>query len=150
MKLTPRERKLIVAEVIRISTEVLFKNHLYTFGGKVFKQKEGGPIGLRGTCAVARLTMNFWDRGWKKKMEENRIIIKMFKRYMDDGRAFIAALKQGWRWIEGELLFKKAWQEEDENLTGLEVTRRALEKSMQEVVKCLNFTTEVGEEQDEG
>ena len=77
MKLTPRERKLIVAEVIRISTEVLFKNHLYTFGGKVFKQKEGGPIGLRGTCAVARLTMNFWDRGWKKKMEENRIIIKM-------------------------------------------------------------------------
>ena len=40
-----REKKLIVAEVIRISTEVLFKNHLYTFGGKVFKQKEGGPIG---------------------------------------------------------------------------------------------------------
>ena len=34
---------------------------------------------------------------------------------------------------------------EDSMLTGQEITRRALENSMQEVIKCLNFTTEVGE-----
>ena len=57
--LTAREKLLVVAEVIKICTEEMFKNHLYTFGGKIFKQKKGGPIGLRGTCAIARLTMSY-------------------------------------------------------------------------------------------
>ena len=35
--------------------EIIFENHLYTFGGKVFRQGRGGPIGLRGTSAIARL-----------------------------------------------------------------------------------------------
>ena len=57
--LTAREKLLVVAEVIKICTEEMFKNHLYTFGGKIFKQKKGGQIGLRGTCAIARLTMSY-------------------------------------------------------------------------------------------
>jgi len=32
-------------------------HHYYTFGGKTFHQTRGGPIGLRGTCAVARVAM---------------------------------------------------------------------------------------------
>ena len=78
--LTAREKLLVVAEVIKICTEVMFNNHLYTFGGKIFKQKKGGPIGLRGTCAIARLTMSYWDRMWKRKMEENRIVLNKFMR----------------------------------------------------------------------
>ena len=49
------EKNMIMAEVVKISTEIMFENHLYTFGGKVVRQKRGGPIGLRGACAIARL-----------------------------------------------------------------------------------------------
>ena len=44
--------------------EILFTNHIYIFGGKWFRQAKGGPIGLRGTCAVARVVMNVWDGMW--------------------------------------------------------------------------------------
>ena len=151
IKLTEEEKKLIIAEVVKICTEIMFENHLYTFGGKVFRQKRGGPIGLRGTCAIARLVMANYDRKWMKLMEDNKIKINSYMRYMDDGRAFLAALKPGWRWIGGGLRFKKSWRQEDidKEISGTEITRRVLGDSMQEVLKCLTFTTEVGEGEEE-
>ena len=38
-----------------------FSHHYYTFGGKIYHQEEGGPIGLRGTCAIARLAMQIFE-----------------------------------------------------------------------------------------
>ena len=64
---------------------------------------------------------------------------------MDDGRVFLAPIKPGWRWINGELQFTQRWKEEDKDLRGVEITRRALDRSMQEVLKSLSFTTEIGE-----
>ena len=46
VKITEEEKKLLIAEVVSIVTEVMFDSHLYTFGGEVFKQRRGGPIGL--------------------------------------------------------------------------------------------------------
>ena len=75
VQLTEEDKRAIVAEVVKIVTEVMFDNHLYTFGGKTFRQKKGGPIGLRGTCAIARLVMCNWDRRWKQMMVHNNITI---------------------------------------------------------------------------
>ena len=47
----------------------MFRKHFYTFGGKNFLQSEGGPIGLRGTCAVARVIMQIFDRKWISFLE---------------------------------------------------------------------------------
>ena len=49
--------------------------------------------------------------------------------------------------MKGELLFKKARENEDiqEGVEELEVTRRIIHESMQEVFHFLKFTTEVGE-----
>ena len=46
--LTDREKKLIIAEVVKICTEVMFEHHLYIFGGRVFKQKRGGLLAYEG------------------------------------------------------------------------------------------------------
>ena len=40
-----------------IATLFIFGTHLFTFGGEVFRQSEGGPIGLRITTALAKLRM---------------------------------------------------------------------------------------------
>ena len=103
---TKHEKKKIVASMVQIGILVMFNTHVYGFNGKTFLQKEGGPIGLRSTCALARVVMNEWDTMWLEKLDENNIQITKGSRYMDDLRAFLRALKAGWRWDQGGL-----WQE---------------------------------------
>ena len=82
----------------------------------------------------------------KELMVKNRISIEEYLRYMDDGRVFIHPIRPGWRWIQGDgLRYKERWRGEDEGLTPLEITRRVIEGSMQDVLPFLKFTTEVGE-----
>ena len=78
-------------------------------------------------------------------MEEVKLKITKYIRYMDDGRAVLYPIKAGWRWEEGNLWYCKRWEIEDSPLSGVEVTRRVIEASMQEVLPFLKFTTEVGE-----
>ena len=61
VKLKEHEKLEIIATVIEIVTKELFKNHFYEFGGETYHQEGGGPIGLRGTCAVARVCMQLYD-----------------------------------------------------------------------------------------
>ena len=68
--ITDEERRDVIATVVSIAVKELFKNHLYTFGNKVFRQTSGGAIGLRATCAIARITMNVWDELWGRKIIE--------------------------------------------------------------------------------
>ena len=56
--------------MIGTATKAMFQQHLYKFGGKVFNQAQGGPIGLRGTCAVARIILQLFDSKWKIRLEE--------------------------------------------------------------------------------
>ena len=144
--MSEEDKKKVVATVIMVATEVLFTNHLYSFGGDVFRQVEGGPIGLRATCAVARLVMCLWDRRWKECLARSGINLGLYARYMDDGRAVLHSIMPGWRWVEGELHYSPSWVEEDNKLTATERTRKVLHASMQGVVNCLSFTTETAEQ----
>ena len=49
VRLRPHEKALLVATVVEMATEAMFQHHFYNFGGRMFQQMEGGPIGLRGT-----------------------------------------------------------------------------------------------------
>ena len=66
---------------------------------KKFQQKEGGPIGLRGTCTIARLAMQVFDRKWGELVSNAGLKSDLYVRYMDDGRLFLHPLKHGWRWV---------------------------------------------------
>ena len=145
--LSKKDKHLIMAEVTSIIVEIMFNTHLYTFGGKTFQQREGGPIGLRGTCALARLVMCVWDRRWNSLMEQQRIVVDLYSRYMDDGRMVLPPIKTGWRWKEGCMQYTEAWKVEDQYLSPVEVTRRVLDGAMQEVLTFLTLTTEVGDEE---
>ena len=78
-------------------------------------------------------------------MVNNNITIEGYWRYMDDGRVFLYPIKAGCRWKDGELQYSDKWRLEDEEKSGLEITRKVIEGSMQEVMKFLRFTTEIGE-----
>ena len=62
VELTALEKRMIIARVMHTAVMALFRKHTYTFGGKYYLQKQGGPIGLRSTCCIARIVMLWWDK----------------------------------------------------------------------------------------
>ena len=63
----------------------------------MYQQRSGGPIGLRGTCALARLILQIFDKKLEKRLSELRILLELNTRYMDDGRAWLHPIKKGLR-----------------------------------------------------
>ena len=51
VELTDKEKRLIIGEVVSMATKAMFHHHYYK--GTTYNQTQGGPIGLRGTCAIA-------------------------------------------------------------------------------------------------
>ena len=67
---------------------------------------------------------------------------------MHDIRAFLKALREGWRWVEGGLYYTKSWEEEDKR-SGVSASRRSaiiLVAMMNEIFPFMNFTIELGED----
>ena len=83
-----------------------FKNFAYTFGGKVYLQKFGGPIGARITMAVARLVMQEWKDRFDEILMKSNITELLSGLYVDDGRSLQRKLKYGERFDRKEKCFK--------------------------------------------
>ena len=113
MNLTEMEKRMVVAMVVKVGVLLMMNTHVYSWDGESYLQGGGGPIGLRSTCAVARVVMNEWDAKWLELCAENNIIVRKSERYMDDIRAFLNSLKMGWRWQNGRLAYTRTWERED-------------------------------------
>ena len=150
VRLRKCEKRLLVATVVRLVTRAMFKHHYYEFGGGKSQQKEGGPIGLRGTCTVARLIMQCFDGKWGNLVRNAGLLIKLYMRYMDDGRILLQALKRGWRWRLDRLEYCKKWELEDMSRSLLDITVEAIRESMRGVTSYLSYTYETGEDFPEG
>ena len=144
------EEEQLIIEVLKIAVKTLFTKHFYKFGGRMFQQSKGGPIGLRATCAIARAIMQLFDIKWETKLQELAIQIWLNSRYMDDGRTFLPPIKPGWRWEGGKVVYCKRWEMTDKELEPEEITRRVLMGSMGGIEDYLSFTTEIGGEFDDG
>ena len=114
-----------IAAVLKVATQTMFRKHYFSFGEKMYKQSKGGPIGLRGTCAIARFIMQIFDYKWDAELIKVGLTVHLIARYMDDGRSFLPPLKAGWRWKEGRLLYCVKWEQEDKVLSPTERTKRA-------------------------
>ena len=87
---------------------VVMGRHVYSFGGKYFLQREGGPIGLRSTATLASMTMKLWDIAWLSLLKRECIKVFLYFRYVDDAREFLPPLLEGWRWADGRFRFDKS------------------------------------------
>ena len=92
--------------------------------------------------------MNFWDNKWLEEMDNNSLEILTGSRYMDDIRAFLASIKEGWRWWQGELRYCNAWRMEDlkEGKSRTERTAIILIEIMNSILPFLKFTLEIGDQ----
>ena len=89
-----------------------------------------------GTC---RIILNFLDREVQQKLEAIKNPPLLAFRYLDDIRKMLKSIKLGWRWVEGSMVFRKAWEREEiaAGLTPLRPRRQQqrLRKSMSQSIK---------------
>ena len=128
---------MLIAQVMQKSVLAIFQTHTYSFGRKYFLQKRGGPIGLRSTCCVARLVMMWWDKEFLEVAKKSNLTIKGGARYMDDVRVWLAAVRLGWRWMSGRLMYKEEWmmEERDLGMTPLTKTTEIMEGMMNSICR---------------
>ena len=81
-----QDEKRIFAAVIEILINISMSTHVYSFGGKLYLQLDGGPIGLRITATLAALIMKLWDQAWLQLMRNQKVKILGYYRYVDDSR----------------------------------------------------------------
>ena len=143
-----KEKRMVIATVMKKAVLMLFQSHVYSFGGKFFLQKKGGPIGLRSTCSIARIAMLDWDRKFLELAKRNGVTFAESMRYMDDLRVWMFGVRLGWRWTDGGLYYSSEWRNEEQEagMTGLQKTVEILHGMMNVVCDFLTMTMETEDE----
>ena len=97
-KLSDKDKRKIMAKVIKVSIKTVFKNHMYKFKGRTYRQSAGGVIGLRLMSVVARVIMDNWATLFLQKLVETRMDVYLLVKYVDDVNLVVSLLKRGSRW----------------------------------------------------
>ena len=91
-------KKRMMGRMLQILTIVLMSSSCYSFGGKIYRQKEGAGIGERGSACIARTVMSLWDKIWAAAQSRAGLVSPLFIRYVDDIRIYMHPINQGWKW----------------------------------------------------
>ena len=118
---TREEERKLVAATLEISISASFDLHVYTFGGRVYRQRSGGPIGSRLTMAVARVVMAAWGRKMEVIIKEGGMEIMLAACYVDDIRYIITMLDKDMYWSTDE----KRWRDRRDKMR---IERRVIKK----------------------
>jgi hypothetical protein len=131
----------------------VFGRILYSFGGKLYHQQDGGPIGARVTMAASRIVMYDWAQLYRGKLEDICLWTPVLKGYVDDVQQRTEMLERGIRYLENKETFREGkfvrdenWIEEDRERDENEGVIRRMEEEMRKAMNDINpditFTTE--------
>ena len=108
------EKMKLLAKFVELSVIEVFGAHVYEFGGKIYVQKDGGPIGLSLSGAIGRTSMAVWDGEVGKLCVRNRVKMWFRRRYVDDCNGAMESWKAGWRWQGTRMEWSRKWEKEDQ------------------------------------
>jgi hypothetical protein len=129
------EKKKIMTKVMKIAVLILMGSHVYRFNGKVYKQEDGGSMGLEATQGIARNVMIEWDKLMRKTLRMLRVKTMMYKRYVDDIDTAVVPQQAGTEYIDGELVVTEERLAEDKDVPIDVRTGRLLREIANEVMK---------------
>ena len=134
--------------------QLVFGTHFYVWDNKIFNQQGGAPMGLRSSCPISRLMMDFWASAVKEveeRLQYMNIInpvqyealkTHLLRKYVDDVLTVLDKLKKGVRWfhITKTLLWSPEHQKEDEGKNEEELTMEVFKNIASSILQCLDFT----------
>ena len=120
------KRKMLV-EAVRVVLRTLLETHTYNFAGEIRRQREGGAIGMELTGVVAQIFMTWWDKEFKRKLNEVDMRLKLHERYVDDTNLAGQQTEPGTRYNNGTLMITDETKNEDEGVPADEWTIKVLQ-----------------------
>ena len=78
VKLNTSTKRNCIAIMLQLMVLLLTSTTCYKFGGKLYRQRSGLGIGLRGSAALARLVMCTWDKLWRQSQLKMGLIVQLF------------------------------------------------------------------------
>ena len=144
LEVTDFKRKLTIGAVVQVA--VVMDTQLYTFNAKYSNQSFGGPIGLRATCACARMP------GRCVEVPDEGLQTGTGGQAYGQHHGLPGLPGAGWRRHNWSLAFCHEWEQEDRSEGGSmsRKTGEPLRRSMNQVFNFLNFTIELEEDFHEG
>ena len=90
--------------MVEVGIRALFTNFCYTFGGEIYQQQAGCPIGARITMAASRLRMQDWGENYSMIFWRSYIYTYLKpKNYVDDVRQATEEIERGNRLIKARI-----------------------------------------------
>ena len=152
-EITREQEMEIIGRCAEIAIRIVFGNFTYNFGGKIFLQRSGGPIGARLTMACSRIVMQDWGEMYLGILKEAGLMVTMMKIYVDDVRQVSTVLRKGSRYDEVEKRIKWSREAEEEDVKKEEQGEskearmvRVLTPAMNSINPDLRFTAELRED----
>ena len=97
------ERRMLIKQVVKAMIKVTFSHHYYKWGEELYRQMEGGSIGLRATGSVARAVMAAWIEEFHSRVQRLGITVYLLGKYVDDVAQVTSKLALGTRYVNGAL-----------------------------------------------
>lgn len=110
------EKKLMIAEALKIVLTTIMKNHVYIFNKELRIQKEGGPIGIDLTGELAQIFMSWWDRTLIQKMHDLNWNLMLYERYVDDIAICVNSTEPGIVYKDNEVIMDENLRENEKHI----------------------------------
>ena len=147
------ERRQIIARTAEIGVRAIFENFTYRWGGEIYKQSGGGPIGCRVTMAVARIVMQDWSENYNEILDNSGLLTIMMSGYVDDNRQLTRLLAMGMRYNKDSNRFEMDEEAKKEDTEAREKGEhrdqrmaRICRVAMKSVNPDLDFTVETAQD----
>ena len=83
-----------------IGIETSFGEHVYEFNWELYKQLEGGAIGVRLTGEVAKIIMDRWAMDMEASLKDSKVEVFLLCKYVDDVNLATSIIPLGYAWKE--------------------------------------------------
>ena len=147
--LSEEHKRKLLSIVVKIAIINIFANHVYQFGGRIYKQILGGPIGLRLTSMIARIVIDAWSKQFLKKLLEVGFNIHAFMKYVDYVNIIIGKKDRRLKWGEDGKLVREQEGPVDskiEETTDEATTMKLIREAADSIIPWLKFTTDLPED----
>ena len=94
--------------MVQTLIESTFNTQVYKWAGKVYKQRKGGPIGLRASGSRAKAAMEDWISRFEDKLGKLGIEVHLIRKYLDDVVIICSNLKLGSRFVNKRIDWSKS------------------------------------------